>query len=318
MGDKPVLVTGSEGLIGRHVISRLEARGTPVRPFDLQGPDRSDLRDTEALRAAAGGIAGVLHLGGVSRVVWGQHDPANCTLVNAVATERLLGFCLDAPDPPWFVFASSREVYGQTELSLVPESAPFAPLNVYARSKVSAEKSCQAARAAGLRVGVCRFSSVYGDVRDHHDRVAPAFARAAALGGTIRIEGAANMLDFTHIDDVADGVVTLVDAIASGEALPPIHFVSGTGTSLAHLAELSQSLAESDLEIVETAPRDYDVSHFVGDPARASELLAWTATTPMEVGFERLVADFAAQPDLDRGVGPSLPADETGQTFDSV
>ncbi len=318
MNDRPVLVTGSEGLIGRHVIERLEARGTGVRRFDLRGPEPADLRNAQALRDAAGGVAGVLHLGGVSRVVWGQQDPANCTLVNAGATERLLRICLDQPDPPWFVFASSREVYGQTEHFPVPESAPYAPLNVYARSKVSAERSCFAAAEAGLRVGVCRFSSVYGDVIDHHDRVAPAFARAAARGGTIRIEGASNTLDFTHIDDVADGMVTLLDAVASGEGLPPIHFASGAGTSLALLAGLSERYAGSELEIVEAAPRDYDVSRFVGDPSRAAELLSWTASTPLEAGFARLVSGFAALSDAGGTVRSSLSVGEASPPLDSV
>lgn len=318
MTHRPVLVTGSEGLIGRHVIERLEARGTRVRLFDLRGPEPADLRNVQDLRDAARGVSGVLHLGGVSRVVWGQRDPENCTLVNAGATERLLRICLDEPDPPWFVFGSSREVYGQAARFPVPESAPYAPLNVYARSKVNAERSCHAAREAGLRVGVCRFSSVYGDVVDHHDRVAPAFARAAAQGGTIRTEGASNMLDFTHVDDIARGMLTLLDAVASGEALPPIHFVSGAGISLGSLAALSEKLAKSPLDIVEAAPRDYDVSRFVGDPARAAELLSWTATTPLEVGYARLVRDFAALADLGGTVGQPRPAGAASPSLDSA
>jgi UDP-glucose 4-epimerase len=38
---------------------------------------------------------------------------------------------------------------------------------------------------------------------DHHDRVVPAFVRAAVSGQPLRVEGADHTFDFTHVDDTA-------------------------------------------------------------------------------------------------------------------
>src|SRR5208282_3956130 len=65
---EPIVVTGSSGLIGRAVISRMAAMGMrPVR-FDLHESNpraRADLRDEDALQRALDGAAGNVHLGAV-------------------------------------------------------------------------------------------------------------------------------------------------------------------------------------------------------------------------------------------------------------
>ncbi len=89
-----------------------------------------------------------------------------------------------------------------------------------------------AAREGGLAVGVLRFANVYGPGNDHPDRVVPAFARAAAAGGELRIDGSDNTFDFTHISDVVRGILTMVELLARGERrAPPIHLASGRGTT---------------------------------------------------------------------------------------
>jgi nucleoside-diphosphate-sugar epimerase len=71
----------------------------------------------------------------------------------------------------------------------VAEDAPLSPRNVYARSKVAVEQLTEEARERGMIAAVVRFSNVFGDTEDHADRVVPAFARAAAAGGTVRVDG---------------------------------------------------------------------------------------------------------------------------------
>ena len=78
----------------------------------------------------------------------------------------------------------------------VSETVPLLPLNVYAKSKIAAEQSVEQYRAQGLQTAVLRFSNVYGSIHDYADRVIPAFCRAAAFGGTIRIDGSDNIFDF--------------------------------------------------------------------------------------------------------------------------
>lgn len=296
-----IAITGSEGLIGRHLCSALRQRGVEVLRIDRVLPHGSRGRaDLEAdnvsaiLQLLLDGCDGVVHLAAVSRVVWGQRDPALCLRTNVEGTRAVVRAALRCRVRPWVLLASSREVYGDSARLPVCEDAPLQPLNVYARSKVEAEACVLASRPA-LRTAIVRLSSVYGDPFDHADRVVPAFCRAALLDGVLRIEGADNVLDLTHAIDVAGGIVRMMELLHQGESsLPPIHLVSGQGTTIGGLADLARSLAGSQALLSEAPPRTYDVSRFVGDPCRAHGLLGWQASTPLAVGLSRLLQDYAA------------------------
>lgn len=287
-----ILVTGSNGLIGRAFKSRLTGKGVPVRDFDIARSPLEDTRNPEALDAAIDGVEGIVHLAAVSRVVWAERDPQLTQAVNVDALQSLLTLVHARKQRPWVVFASSREVYGEPAALPVAEDTALAPLNVYARSKVRGEQLITEAREAGVVANIVRFSNVYGRTSDHSDRVVPAFARAAALGGKLRLDGPENMFDFTHVDDVVNGLSLHVEATGAGEAFPPVHFVTGRGTTLQGLASIAAREARSSLEIEIAPPRNYDVAQFFGDPARARQLLGWQSRIDMESGFAALAADY--------------------------
>lgn len=299
MNRPTILVTGSEGLIGTVLTRRLAAMGFAVPGVDIRAKDperRIDIVDAARLAPLFDGVDGVVHLAAVSRVVDGEQDPERCRAVNVDATRALLDAALAAGRRPWFIYASSREVYGQQDELPVREDAPYRPMNTYARSKVEAERLCGEAREAGLRTAVVRFSSVYGSAADHATRVVPAFLRAAVTGGTLRVDGNHCTFDLTHVEDTADGVVRLIELLQAGEtAPPPIHFVSGVGISLADLAERAIALGGHRARMVTAPPRSFDISRFVGDPSRAQSLLGWTVTTELGAGLARLAADFAVE-----------------------
>jgi nucleoside-diphosphate-sugar epimerase len=284
-----ILVTGAEGLIGRHLCARLEAAKIAYRKFDVKLAAAQDIRDSSALADALKGVRGVVHLAAVSRVVWGERNPSLCVATNLSALGELLKLCLEG-ERPWFIFASSREVYGTADHLPVHEDAPLRPLNTYGRTKQQGEVITRIAGEYGLLANICRFSNVYGCPFDHPDRVVPAFAHAAAHGGQIRIEGSANTFDFTEVHDVIDGLLQLIEATRAGERLPPVHFVSGQGTTLSALAEIATMHALKKVSVTEAPPRSFDVSRFIGDPSRARSLLGWTAKADLRSEFLKLVA----------------------------
>ena len=290
-----ILVTGSEGLIGRHVVLRLEAAGHDVRRFDIRRSVVEDTRSTVALIDALKGVTGVVHLAAISRVQRAEADPQACDATNVAALQDLLALCLGRPRRPWVVFVSSREVYGAQAVLPVPEEACLDPINVYARSKVAGEALIKLASAAGLMTNICRLSNVYGCPLDHPDRVVVAFAAVAARGGVMRMDGPDCQFDFTAVDDVADGLSRLIEASVAGEQLPPVHLVTGQGTTLRELAGLAAGLANQPVQIIQAAARSYDVSRFVGDPTRARALLGWEASTDVSTGLSNLVSAFRAQ-----------------------
>jgi nucleoside-diphosphate-sugar epimerase len=125
-----------------------------------------------------------------------------------------------------------------------------------------------------------------------------AFAIAAARGGVISVEGRANAFDFTHIDDVVEGLWRLVQATIAGEHFPPIHFVTGQSTTLAELAEIAARRALGKVRLEEAPSRNFDVSKFVGDPGRAEAMLGWKARADLEAKISSLIETLAASPQV--------------------
>jgi nucleoside-diphosphate-sugar epimerase len=291
-----ILITGSCGLVGAAMSDTVRSAGLIVRGFDSRARNRDDcgdVRDAGAVRDAVNACDGVLHLGAVSRVVWGERDPAACWATNVDGTRNVLAAAAASRKRPWVIVASSREVYGQAEHLPVAEDAVRCPMNAYGRSKAAAEDLALAARRDGVRAAVVRLSNVYGSAEDHADRVVPAFARAAGAAAPIRVEGSTRLFDFTHIDDVTNGLMGLVHRLMDGAPpSPPIHFVSGIGTTLGELAILAASTAGARSRITEAPPRDYDVARFRGDPTRALELLGWRSQIPLRDGLARLISAF--------------------------
>ena len=290
-----ILLTGSSGLVGRHLSRALVSRGVQLHHFDVARSPLENVCNAVSCQHAVAGVAGVVHLAAVSRVIMAEQDPVLCQAVNIEGLRTLLAAAVESPTKPWFLFVSSREVYGDSQQFPVSEDASYAPRNHYARSKVLGELLTLELRKQGLCANIARLSTAYGDLDDYPDRALPAFCSAAARGADLQVQGADVMLDAVHVRDAAEGLARLMSRTAEGDRLPPIHFVSGRGTTLREMADLAIGAAESRSKIIAGTPRDYGVRAFVGDPTRAEHILGWTASTAVQDGIRDLVQAFRAQ-----------------------
>ena len=297
MQTSKILITGSLGLIGSALERQLSILGVNVQGIDLRYPTNhpryGSICDLDKLTRLAQGCTGIVHLAAVSRVITGEQHPDSCWDVNVSGTQTVLEVAKRSPSKPWIIYASSREVYGQQSQLSVNESALLLPCNIYARSKVAAEELINKYRRNGLQTAIMRFSNVYGSTGDHKDRVIPAFCKAAACGVSIRIDGGHNTFDFTHIDDVIDGIQKVINKLQQGcFELPAIHLTTGKGTNLLEAANLAKSASKFDIKFIDNPSRSFDVSTFYGDPMLAKSLLNWQAKTSINEGIVLLVRMF--------------------------
>lgn len=293
MTMKKILVTGSEGLIGTNLIPQLQSQGYEVIPYDLKM--KSDICDTEKLEFSVNQCDGVIHLAAVSRVVWGEKDPDLCWRTNSIASKTLIELALRKTVRPWVLLASSREVYGDpTSLPVSDITGQIRPVNIYGKSKESMEQAGFSAQKKGLTVGIVRLANVYGTTDDHHDRVLPAFCKAAVSGDVLRVDGLDNTFDFTHIKDTTGGLLKMIEKLDNGVSdLPPIHLLPGIPTTLEEAARFAIKAARSSTSKIQEAPsRKYDVSKFYGAPDNAKNILDWAAKITPEEGIKMLVKDF--------------------------
>jgi GDP-6-deoxy-D-talose 4-dehydrogenase len=132
---KKILLTGSRGFTGKHLISLANSQGDEV--IGLQ----SDVTDASALEKEILKVApdAVIHCAGISFVA--SKDQEAFYRVHALGTSNLLSALTKLPKiPSKVLLASSATVYGNAALTPTPEDHPLKPIDHYAMSKVAMEE----------------------------------------------------------------------------------------------------------------------------------------------------------------------------------
>jgi UDP-glucose 4-epimerase len=227
-----ILVTGGLGLIGHNVVQRLEAQGHDVVITDTRTnygiiPQAEvDYLMTERLKKISGNNIYHIDITDADNVDWlvNKHQPeviihmasfprqkvvnANPAWGSRVMSEGLINICESAKKHgvSRVVYISSSMVYGDFD-DQVKEDYNCQPIGQYSILKLTGEDIVKDYHRRGaFDYAIIRPSAVYGPL-DVEDRVVAKFMLTAMRGGVLRVNGAGETLDFTYVDDAADGIV---------------------------------------------------------------------------------------------------------------
>lgn len=135
---KKILLTGSRGFTGKHLIS--EGGKQNIQIIGIQ----SDITNLPALQKEVFEIApdAVMHCAGISFVP--SKDQEAFYRVHALGTGNLLTALSQLPRKPSKVLlTSSATVYGNADITPTPENHPLKPIDHYAISKVAMEETAK-------------------------------------------------------------------------------------------------------------------------------------------------------------------------------
>jgi nucleoside-diphosphate-sugar epimerase len=291
-----ILVTGSAGFIGSALKEYLEKHNTQVVPYDINDSPDYDIRNIDKLRDQVDGVEGIIHLAAVSRVITAQEHPHECFSTNIGGTSNILEVARTRnDDPPWIIFGSSREVFGEPQTFPVTEKSPRIPINAYGLSKITGEHLCETyAKYYNLKIRILRFSNVYTGVNDHLDRVIPKFILQALRDENLYINGSGEeRFDFTYISDVIKGIWGCVEEIRTSKSpLDDFNLSIGTPVSLKILAEIIVEKTNSKSKIMFNPSRDYDVNHFYASPKKAVEKLGFKPSISIDKGIDLAIKEL--------------------------
>ena len=176
-----ILVTGSNGFLGRSLVEELVGRGITHWLASSLGENRNprlagrlagryhplDVRSTEDLRRVLGDFrpGAVIHTAAMAGVDACEEDPQRCRSLNVAAVANLVEGCKDAGS--FLVHISTDYVFD----GLRPpyrEDSPVCPLNVYGRCKLESE---QVVQQSGLDWSILRTSLLYSTCGSGRDIV---------------------------------------------------------------------------------------------------------------------------------------------------
>lgn len=237
-----VLVTGAAGFIGMHTALRLLARGDEVIGIDnlndyydvqlkrdrLQQLEphagfrfiRMDLADRPGMDKlfAEHRFNRVINLAAQPGVRYSLKNPHAYVDSNLVGFVNVLEGCRHH-GVEHLVFASSSSVYGaNTKMPFSEQDAVDHPVSLYAASKKANELMAHTySHLYALPTTGLRFFTVYGPW-GRPDMSPSLFAGAMLAGRPIDVFNQGKMQrDFTYIDDIVEGVVRVLDKIATAD-----------------------------------------------------------------------------------------------------
>lgn len=246
-----VLVTGSAGFIGFHTASRLLQAGATVLGIDnfsdyydvalkearndmlSNHPNfqvaRISIEDQSALAAAWAAFEPdvVIHLAAQAGVRFSIEQPASYIGANVIGTFNLLELARHHP-VRHFLAASTSSVYGaNTDMPFGETQRTATPMSLYAATKGATELMGHSyAHLFRTPMTFFRFFTVYGPW-GRPDMALFKFTRAILAGEPIDVYNNGEMVrDFTFIDDLAESIVRLIDAVpgdvpVEGDSLSP-------------------------------------------------------------------------------------------------
>lgn len=278
-----VLVTGSGGFVGSHLLPRLAAAGFEVVPHDLpQG-------DLAMQPPAVEGAHAVIHLASRSSVPESWQEPPAYYRANTLTAANVLEFC--RRNGARLVLVSSY-VYGRPRYLPVDEDHPLEAFNPYGHSKILAEEIARYyAGALGVPVSIVRPFNLYGPGQ-RGSFLIPSLIRQVldSSSQSIEVLDARPRRDFLFIEDFVDLLARLVASPATGV----FNAGSGSSTGIAELADHLCRLARVSKPLVDLGrPRPDEVLDMYASIEKAARELGWRPATTLEDGLARTLAASA-------------------------
>ncbi len=310
-----VLVTGAAGTIGQAVARRLiadpqwEMRASDQRPVPdwiakVAEVHSGDLRDRAQALEATEGCSHVIHLAAIVGGIANFHQlPYTLTDVNASLYNGVVGAAIEA-GVERFVYVSSSMVFENATLFPTPEAyitdCPV-PKSAYGFSKLAGEHWVRAAHDEHeLPYTICRPFNAYGPGEMPEDEPGIAHAVPDLIRKCLALPSDDSPLPIfgdgthtrtlTHVDDIADGLVTAMGAEAALNE--DFNISAARELSVAQIAEIIWVACGRDPEKfeLERGPSfDVDVVRRWPDVSKASEVIGWKAQIGIDDGIAQTV-----------------------------
>jgi NAD dependent epimerase/dehydratase len=311
MQNVSVVVTGSDGFIGSHLVERLLDEGAQVRALCLYNSEGSlgwldslepgrreeidvrlgDIRDPGFVRDLVDGQELVLHLAALIAIPYSYVAPRSFVETNVLGTQNVLEAVRAAGCR--MINTSTSEVYGTPDEIPIRESHALKGQSPYSASKIAADKLCEAyALSFGTQVATLRPFNTFGPRQSLRAVIPTVLAQLLARADTIHLGSLGPRRDFTYVSDTVDGFIkAATHDLVPGEV---VQLGTGTTVSIGELVELCQQVAGTSVDVTtdeeRVRPAGSEVEVLLSDPSRAAERIEWTPTVDLEEGLRRVVA----------------------------
>ena len=291
-----VLVTGSDGFIGSHLVESLIRGGYEVRAFVLYNSFNShgwldkcdpkikgkfevfqgDIRDPNGVREAMRGCELVLHLAALIAIPFSYHSPDTYVDTNIKGTLNILQAAREFGVK--VIHTSTSEVYGTSEFVPITEQHPLKGQSPYSATKIAADQLAFSFYSSfELPVTIIRPFNTFGPRQSARAVIPTIISQLASGQQKIKLGAVHPTRDFNFVEDTVRGFIAAINrSEAYGEV---INIGSNFEISIKDTVNLIASLMDISVEIVtenqRLRPQKSEVERLWASNQKAKKLLDW-------------------------------------------
>lgn len=301
---KKVLVTGSTGLVGGHIVEKLLEQGAIVfitrrskdfRSYFIEkGFDRKtisaacDIKDYNRVFDVISKyeIEYIFHLAAQPIVPTAFINPKEALETNIMGTVNVLEAARHCPKIKGIVLASSDKAYGK-KCDSATETTPMAGDHPYDVSKSCADLIARTyANTYGMPIAVSRFGNIYGPGDLNINRIIPGIMEALVFDTTLELRSDGSFIrDYVYVKDVADGYLLLMENIdkVKGEAF---NFSTGYNLSVLELIDKVSEIVGKKCKYEITNNQKNEIPSQSLNYEKATNILGWKSNYSFEEGMK--------------------------------
>lgn len=303
-----ILVTGGAGYIGSHVVKELLHLGYKTIVYDnLQTGHREavkditfikgDLSDQKKLKETFNtySIDAVMHFAADCLVGESVQNPLKYFNNNVRNSLQLIDI-MDEYNVNKIVFSSSAAVYGEPEITPIPEEHPCNPTNPYGESKLIFEKVLKALHEAGklnfisLRYFNAAGADPEGLIGEDHfpeTHLIPLVIKSALDGTPLSIYGTDYLTpdgtcirDYIHVTDLAYAHILALQKMEKNNFSAIYNLGNGNGYSVREVINTIRKITKRRIIEVNSQRRPGDPAQLVASSEKIRRELGWRPKYP--------------------------------------
>jgi dTDP-glucose 4,6-dehydratase len=303
-----ILVTGSEGFIGSHLVEALVKQGHSVRAFVLYNSFNSwgwleqlspeildaievftgDIRDPFGVKKAMLDCDAVMHLAALIAIPYSYHSPDTYVDTNIKGTLHVVQAARELGIQK-VIHTSTSEVYGTARFVPITEEHPLQGQSPYSATKIAADQlALSYYYAFGTPVCVMRPFNTYGPRQSARAVIPTIITQIAAGKSQLKLGALHPTRDFNYVQDTVSGFIAMLHSDkAVGEV---INIGSNYEISIGETAQLIAEVMGSSISIetdnVRLRPENSEVERLWADNQKAQRLLNWKPSYGAREGFK--------------------------------
>lgn len=311
---KKVLVTGSDGFIGSHLLEKMVNEGYGVKAFTLYNSFNTwgwidslsknildsieifqgDIRDPYGVREAMKGVDEVFHLAALIAIPFSYHSPDTYVDTNIKGTLNVLQAAREL-ETSRLLITSTSEVYGTAQYVPIDEKHPFQGQSPYSATKIGADRLAESFyRSFNMPITIVRPFNTYGP-RQSARAVIPTIITQLLVGKEeIKLGSLAPTRDFNFVKDTANGFIEIAKSNKTiGEE---INIATQKEISIGQLAEELIRQINPNAKIVcdeqRLRPDKSEVNQLLGSNEKIRRLTGWGPHYTFEQGLAETIEFF--------------------------